>query len=437
MDPAGPAANTPYFLGIDLGTSGVRASIIDSAGLELAYSTVPLPPPSHFDCRSEQPALPWWQAVHTLLLQQAAQIDLARIAALAIDGTSGTVLLTDEQNLPLGNALMYNDARASKPAARLATLAPAASPARSVTGGLAKLLWLLEYTPPDRIAHLAHQADWITARLTGLVGHSDVNNCLKTGFDPLQRQWPGWMSQLDLPAALLPQVHNPGDVIASIDHDIAKQFGFLPNTLVCAGTTDSHAAVLATGVQHPGEAVTSLGSTLVVKIVSDSPIFAARYGIYSQPFGEYWLVGGASNSGGAVLKQFFTDEQIHTLTAQLDPDHLTGLDYYPLIHHGERFPIADPTFAPRLTPRPNEDVKFLQGLLEGIARIEHQGYQRLAELGAPMPVSIRTVGGGARNHAWTRIRERLLKVPMITPPHTEAAYGAAMLARQGFKCGLV
>lgn len=432
MDPAGPGTDNPYFLGIDLGTSGVRASIIDRAGQELAYSSVPLPAPVHFDSRSEQPALPWWQAVHSLLPHLAEQIDLAKIAAIAVDGTSGTVLLTDDNNLPLGNALMYNDARATEQAARLAMLAPASSPARTVSGGLAKLLWLLEYTPPERIAHLAHQADWIAARFTGLPGHSDSNNCLKTGFDPLQRQWPAWLQPLNLPASLLPQVHAPGEVIAPIDHDIAKQFGFLDSTQICAGTTDSHAAVLATGVLHPGEAVTSLGSTLVLKIVSDKPIFDARYGIYSQPYGECWLVGGASNSGGAVLKQFFSDEQIQTLSAQLDTEHPTGLDYYPLLCAGERFPIADPKLAPRLSPRPDDNVKFFQGILEGIARIEQQGYQRLAELGAPYPVSVRSVGGGARNAAWTKIRQRLLNVPVLTPEHSEAAYGSALLARRGF-----
>ncbi len=437
MDPVGPHSDTPYFLGIDLGTSGVRASIIDSSGIEIAYHAVPLPPPIHFDSRAEQPALPWWQAVHTVLVHLAEQFDLACIAALAVDGTSGTVMLIDEYNLPLGNALLYNDARAVDQAQRLATIVPASSPARSVSGGLAKLLWLLEYTPPERVAHLAHQADWITSRFTGRLGHSDVNNCLKTGFDPVQRQWPAWMNDLNLPTAMLPHVHVPGEVIAAIDHDIARQFGFLDSTVICAGTTDSHAAVLATGVQHPGEAVTSLGSTLVLKIVSDKPIFDARYGIYSQPYGKYWLVGGASNSGGAVLKEYFSDAQLQTLTEQLDPDHPTGLDYYPLLRSGERFPLADPQLAPRLAPRPDNDVTFLQAMLEGIGRIEQQGYQRLAELGAPLPTSIRTVGGGAQNPAWTRIREKMLKVPMINPPHTEAAYGAALLARKGFKCRLV
>jgi sugar (pentulose or hexulose) kinase len=67
--------------------------------------------------------------------------------------------------------------------------------------------------------------------------------------------------------------------------------------------------------------------------------------------------------------------------------------------------------------------------LEGIARIEQRGYQLLHQLGAPYPTSVRSVGGGAVNQAWTQIRAGLLGVPMLTPAQTQAAYGAALLAR--------
>ena len=116
------------------------------------------------------------------------------------------------------------------------------------------------------------------------------------------------------------------------------------------------------------------------------------------------------------------------LSTKIRPQEPTGLDYYPLPAPGERFPINDPQLLPRLSPRPSQPLQFFQGMLEGMARIESAGYRRLAAMGAPAPSSIRTVGGGAANAAWTRIRARELKVPMITPQHTEAAYGAALLA---------
>ena len=74
---------------------------------------------------------------------------------------------------------------------------------------------------------------------------------------------------------------------------------------------------------------------------------------------------------------------------------------------------------------------FFQGMLEGMARIEHRAYRLLAELGAPYPRAVRSVGGGAANAAWTAIRGRFLQVPVLSPAQQEAAFGAALLARQG------
>jgi sugar (pentulose or hexulose) kinase len=166
----------------------------------------------------------------------------------------------------------------------------------------------------------------------------------------------------------------------------------------------------------------------VVKILSRHPIVAPAYGVYSHRFGDLWLTGGASNSGGAVLRKFFNDRTIRALTRKLRPDEPTRLHYYPLPATGERFPVDDPDLTPRLDPRPPEDLLFFQGILEGIARVEASGYRRLRSLGAPSPRRVFTIGGGAGNAAWTRIRERLLGVPVIPATNREAAFGAALLA---------
>ncbi|TIV76123.1 MAG: carbohydrate kinase, partial [Mesorhizobium sp.] len=83
--------------------------------------------------------------------------------------------------------------------------------------------------------------------------------------------------------------------------------------------------------------------------------------------------GGASNSGGKVLARHFSVARIIELSAAIDPATETGLDYYPLGTAGERFPIADPTLPPRLTPRPASDADYLKAMLEGIASIEALG----------------------------------------------------------------
>jgi sugar (pentulose or hexulose) kinase len=275
--------------------------------------------------------------------------------------------------------------------------------------------------------------------LCGQMGHSDFNNALKMGFDAQAQCWPTWLNDLKVEIRLLPEVHAPGTPIGTLLPELAAAFGLPDKVHVCAGTTDSTASFLATGAMETGEAVTALGSTLVLKVISDTPIYSPEYGVYSQPLpdlgsqhqGQRWLVGGASNSGGAVLRQFFSDEEIRAMTARLNPEHPTGLDYYPLPGIGERFPVCDPKRQPKLTPRPEDDVQFFQALLEGMAHIEEEGYKLLASLGAPYPSSVRSTGGGAQNPAWARMREGRLGVPVIPADHMEAAYGCALLARSG------
>ena len=325
---------------------------------------------------------------------------------------------------------MYNDARATREARLIADIAPADCAAHGASASLAKLLWLL-HTPACRDArHFLHQADWLLGRLCGHFDNSDENNALKLGYDIIQECWPDWLQKLDVPRDLLPTVLPAGRKIGTPTVHGCERWGLPADTRILAGTTDSTASFIATGA-GPGDAVTSLGSTLVLKVLADKPVFAPEYGIYSHRLGDRWLVGGASNSGGAVLNAYFTAAEIERFSTLINIEAKTSLDYYPLVADGERFPLNDPAHAPRLQPRPADDVLFYQGILEGIAAIEVQGYQKLAELGAPWPEKIITTGGGASNAPWRTMRSGLTGVPVTAATHQEAAYGAALLALKG------
>ena len=428
--PAVPAAapRKPVYIGIDLGTSSCQVVAIDEKGELLAQAGAPIPLPIKNENQITQDPLLWSKAVSASLTQLFKEINPDRVAALAVDGTSGTLLLTDAKGVPVTPALMYNDARAVVEAETLLSLANPMSGAHGASSSLAKLLWLINKGLDHKAAHALHQADWITGMFTGRFGHSDYNNCLKLGYDAEALRWPDWLGALGINQELLPEVHKPGDDIGSVSPDMAKTFGLRPDTRVLAGTTDGVAAFLAAGAAKPGHSVTALGSTLVLKLLSDKPVFSAEHGVYSHRLLNRWLVGGASNSGGAVLLQYFKIEQMREMMTQLDPEHLTGLEYYPLPGIGERFPINDPGMQPILEPLPGDSVTFFQGILEGIAGIEAHGYQLLHKLGAPKVSEIRTTGGGAQNKAWTLIRERIVGVP-IKPARSElSAFGTALLA---------
>ena len=154
---------------------------------------------------------------------------------------------------------------------------------------------------------------------------------------------------------------------------------------VVAGATDSVAAFLAAGVREPGVAVTSLGTTLALKVLADQPVEDAARGIYSHRIGDLWLPGGASNVGGGALLQHFSREELAALSARIDPAwEPRHPETYPLPRTGERFPRNDPAMEAVLPPR-DDDPRFLFELLHAIARIEREGYEALRSLGAPYP----------------------------------------------------
>ncbi|MEH1902626.1 MAG: FGGY-family carbohydrate kinase [Nostoc sp.] len=416
------------YLGIDFGTSGARGMVIDKEASIQAEARYP------FQDSPVAVTPSFWQEALFVLVEQIPEQLRREIKAIAINGTSSTVLLVDAAGNPVDEPLLYNDARGSSVLEHLRSIAPPNHTVLSATSSLAKLMWMRQLSSFSEARYFLHQADWLAFLLHGQLGISDYHNALKLGYDVEELKYPEWQELLQIPIQL-PKVLPPGTPIAQLRPEIADKFGFRSDCLVCAGTTDSIAAFLASGAKLPGEAVTSLGSTLVLKLLSRTRVEDARYGIYSHRLGDLWLTGGASNTGGAVLKQFFTNAELESLSREIDASIASELDYYPLLKAGDRFPINDPNLSPRLSPRPENPVEFLHGLLESIARIEARGYEFLQQMGADKLTHVYTAGGGAANHTWTAIRARHLQVPIVASVYTEAAYGTALLAMGDGKRG--
>ena len=414
-------------LGIDIGTSGVRAVLMNSKFDVVAQSSSLM---SDFGANHRSPVV-WWKSLESALEQlrlEAPEL-WSQVLGISVDGTSGTMLALNNEFEPIGDALMYNDPVENPDILeQIREHAPRESAAHGATSGLAKLMTLQELPGCHRVLH---QADWVLGKFIGEYRWSDENNSLKTGYDPILREWPNWISQTKARRELLPDPKEPGQVTGEIDQKIADCFGLAKDIKIVSGTTDGCAAFLATGATEIGDGVTSLGSTLVVKILSDQPVFAPEYGIYSHRIGDQWLPGGASNTGGNVLTHFFSDEELIRHSRNIDPETQINLDYYPLLKAGERFPINDPVFPPRLEPRPPDDQTFLHGLLVGMSKVEELAYNRLKELGGPDLKSLRTVGGGSKNSVWTALRQKQIPVPMQNVASDQAAAGAARLAWKG------
>ena len=415
----------PLGLGVDLGTSGIRLALINPAGsvvveLDAAY-------PLAFD----QPA--GWLAGLRGLCARLTAPQRAAVAAVAIDGTSGTLLLcrSDGALAPgeLARALPYHQACPEHAAEAAALLGDEArhTAAASASGSVARALHLLRKAgtwPQAQGWLLRHQADWLMGWLLADWRWGEEGNNVRLGWD-LQRQcWQGQLLEQPWHMAL-PEICPSGHCLGRLAPQACQMLGLPDTAVVVAGSTDASAAVLAADLQ-PGDGVTVLGTTLVLKQFSDRPLQGP--GVSCQKVAGRWLVGGASNAGAGVLRRFFNDDQLQELSRQIDPRRPTGLDLLPLPRPGERFPVDDPALEPRLEPRPVSDALYLQALLEGLTEIEAAGWQRLQALGAPKVQRLISLGGGARNPQWRALRQRRLGMPVLNRPQCTAARGMAKLA---------
>lgn len=416
-----------HFLGIDFGTSGARACIINQNEDIVFECTHRIEEPLESNGSRSQSAEFWWTALLALFKKLSHSQKLDLVKAICINGTSGTVVHCDSSLNPIAPALMYNDTSSATYVDQIKLYAPEQHVTLSASSGLAKMLHLFQQQPIHDSVFF-NQGDWLCNKLTNVRPTSDYNNALKMGYDCETLKWPKWIKK-NFPFIPLPKVVAPGKTLGKLHSTIAKQFGFNLKVKIKAGTTDSIAAFLATTVNNETSAVTSLGSTLAIKMMSQSPINESSSGIYSHKLGRYWLVGGASNTGGRVLRQYFNNQQLKTLSTLIDPVTDSGLNYYPLIDKGERFPINDANKLAQLNPRPDKDEDFLKGIFEGIAHIEKLSYDLISSLGAHYPERIVTCGGGAQNTTWNAIRQRILHIPVRAAHHQQASYGSALLAK--------
>ena len=181
-------------IGIDVGTSGVRAAALADDGATVGSAAVAME--TFGDATA--PAT-WWTCVRAVISKLGSSCDLSQVRALAVDGTSGTMLAVDRVGEPVGPARMYDEPCTDEAVIRaIAEHAPADSAARGATSALARAL-MMQSRPGVR--HMLHQADWISGKLSGRFDRSDWNNALKTGYDPVdaRRRWvSGYQSQRSL-----------------------------------------------------------------------------------------------------------------------------------------------------------------------------------------------------------------------------------------------
>lgn len=426
------------WIGIDLGTQSVRVLAVTGDGEVLSSGQAPLRSERSNE-RHEQNPREWWDALGEASRQAMRVLDNQNhVRALSVCGTSGTVLLIDDDAQPLSNALMYDDGRASVQAEAANQLGAALWERLGYNNiqtvwGLPKWMWLASQHPEGRTGRFAQQADFITGRLAGRRTAADISNALKSGCDTIDGTWRAdLMATLGLAPSRLPGLVQPGTVVDEVCAEAAAHTGLPKGTPIVAGMTDGCASQLASGAVETGSWNSVLGTTLVLKGKSPTLIRDPSGIVYSHraPDGD-WLPGGASSAGaGAFSRALGAAANFDDLSNQAQLRLLLPAPVYPLASgRGERFPFIAPGLSLDI-PKPiaNDPVETYRSLAFGITAVERLCFDYLAASGFPVDGEIALTGGGAKNPTLNRLRATMLDRTLKIPAVAEPALGMALLA---------
>jgi len=436
-------------LGIDVGTQGARAMVVDLQGNLRAQATSPFPTSAILANEAgwfEQDPASWRDAAVAVVAQVVSQlhseaVSSEAITALSVTSTSGTLCLVDQAGRPVRDAIMYSDTRSSEVAKRVqaagAELAAKLGIRFSASYALSKLAWVQANEPRilDRARWLASPTDLVIGWLSGVWGQSDWTNALKWGYDVVDLGWPAFIGDsLGIDTQKLPVVGSPGRPLGHVCQAMADATGLSTKTLVVAGSTDGTASQLASGACSPGDWNSTLGTTLVLKGVTEELISDPQGRIYSHRHPDgYWLPGGASSAGADCLSTRFSADDLPDLNAAALGVSPTGLIVYPLVRKGERFPFADPE-AQGFTIGDTDDERVRYAAhLEGLAYVERLCFQVLRDLGAQVGDALHVAGGATKSQAGLQIRADVLDTHLLVPSFPQGAMGAAILAASN--CG--
>lgn len=438
-----------FYMGIDVGTQGVRCVVSDERGRLAAAKSVPfevLNVSGHEGWYEQEPDH-WQAAAEGAIADCMAQLKQAghgseAVAAISIDGTSGTILALDRDHMPLTRGIMYNDPRAKAEAARVHAAMGDQERKLGYTFGasysLPRVLWVKENMPGvyEKTAIFAHQADYVAGLLCGEYAVSDYSNALKTGYDLIDDRWPAELMGLGLDAGRLPKIVRPGMPIAPVTKAAADRLGLSERTMVVGGSTDGYASALAAGAVKPGDWASIIGTTFVLKGATEKLVIDPNGSSYSHrlPSGA-WLLGGASNIGGRTLNGCTNGRPFDELNREAEIMIPTGARCYPLPGKGERFPFVDAGceafYIGDIT-----GGKLYPAVMEGVGFAEKLAFDHMAALGCAVGDVICTTGGACRSDLWLRIRASILERQLKVPAVVDAAMGSALLAASGDMGGL-
>jgi len=455
--PRRPSGGPIYVLGIDVGTGGARAIVIDGNGRVVSSATEEHQPFASPQIGwAEQRPEDWWRASCIAVRKAIASANLSaeEIACIGFSGQMHGAVLLDEQGSVVRPALIWCDVRTEKQCRDLTAkigqerlIQLTCNPALA-NFTLTKLLWVRENEPENwkRVRAVMLPKDYVRFRLTGerATDMADASGTLL--LDVAHRRWSREMLQAaEIDERLLPSLHESPDICGKTSSKGAAETGLRTGTPVVAGAGDQARRSHRHGIVAAGTVSATIGTSGVVFAATDRPALDphGRVHTFCHAIPSRWHVMGVTQAAGLSLRwfrdTFATDsggarESYDQLTAEAAriPPGSDGLLWTPYLM-GERTPHLDSSARGALVGLTASHTRahVVRAILEGIAFSLRDTFTLFQEMSVPV-TSIRLGGGGARSPLWRQIQADVYGHPVeIVEAEEGAAYGAALLAGVG------
>lgn len=439
-----------YFLGIDVGTTGAKAVLINQEGRVVSSASVEYPLYNPYPGWSEQNPEDWWQATVSAIREVIAQAGIrpSLVAGVGLSGQMHGSVFLGPHNEVIRPAILWNDQRTTQQCEWI-TQQVGAEKVRQITANpvltgftAPKIIWLRENEPHHyaQVHKVLLPKDYIRFRLTGVYA-TDVADASGTSLlNVPQRQWSEEILQaLDIPRSWLPEVYESPQVTGHIHQEASGETGLPVGTPVVAGAGDQAAGAVGTGIVEPGIVSSTVGTSGVVFAFSDQPRVDPQGRVHTFCHavpGKWHVMGVMLSAGGSLrwLRDLLDTGDYHHLTQEAGkiPAGCEGLIFLPYLT-GERTPHADPHargvfFGLSLR---HTRAHLVRAVLEGVAYGLRDSFEILEEMGVPME-QVRASGGGARSPLWLQIQANVMHKPHALLNIDEGpAFGVALLAGVG------
>jgi xylulokinase len=440
------------FLGIDVGTGGTRAILINHDGKVIASCASDHAPihSEHIGWAEQHPE-DWWRAAKTAIAAALAEASISgsQVEAIGLTGQMHGCVMLDAAGQVLRPALIWADQRTQPQCDWLTEkigfdrlIELTCNPALP-NFTLTKLLWVRDHQPEifARIAHILCPKDYVRYRLTGEFAMDMQEASGTLLLDVTNRRWSTEVAEASgIPMSWLPRLFESPEICARISAEGASATGLVSGTPVAAGAGDQGAGAVGMGILSPGSVSATIGTSGVVFAATDAPAkdHLGRLHTFCHAAPGRWHVMGVTNGAGLSLR-YFRDtfapdlpyEALLALAASA-PAASDGLLWAPYLF-GERTPHLDPNARAAFVgiTASHTRAHFVRAVLEGVAFSLRDTFTLFSGLDIPVK-AIRLGGGGARGPLWRQIQADIYGHPVeLLEAEEGGAFGAALLAGTG------